>query len=99
VSDSIYCYAIKPADAEYQKKRAAYEACKAAGIPIPLELEEFFNGAPDPTGTQVCLGASYNSKANDPCCKPWKSEMEDGFEVDIRALPAGTRYVRFVCSY
>lgn len=98
MSMSMHCEAVKPANADYKKKAAAYHACVAANVPIPKELSEFFGDEePDDTGTTIHLG--YDMRTDHPSCEKWQDSSRSGFQVDITKLPAGTRYVRFYCSY
>lgn len=101
MSMSMHVLAVKPADENYKRKAEAYRACKAARIPIPAELEEFFDGGePDPTGVTQHLGHGYTKPSElHPSVAKYKAEMEEGFEVDITKLPEGTRFVRFYCSW
>lgn len=60
MSMSMNCFAVKPADEDYKRKAAAYHACRAAKVPIPKELDEFFNGEePDPTGVTQRIGNDF----------------------------------------
>lgn len=92
---STHVVAIKPADDDYKKKLAAYNACVAAGIEIPDTLKEFFDfEEPNPEGTSVTL-----DRYHPECCATWTSDGREGFQVDITKLPPGTRWVRFYNSW
>lgn len=91
---SMNIYAVKPADDDYKRKSAAWRACDSAGIPVPKELDEFFNGEePDPTGTVIDI-ADETGESLHASCKQLDAEDSWTFEVDITKLPKGTRYVR-----
>lgn len=95
---SYHVLAIKPADEKYMKMKAAWDACEAAGIPVPEEVERFFGGEkPDESGMTVSLGSQYG-KLHESVEK-WTDDMREGFQVDITKLPPGVRFVRFYCSY
>lgn len=94
---SMHCLAVKPADAEYMKKLAAYRACVIAHISVPQELVDFFGGEdPDEEGATITL-AGYRSEH--VSCEEWSDDGRTGFQVDITKLPEGTRFVRFYCSW
>ncbi len=82
---------FRPPDAHYRKMMAAYKACNDAGVAIPREVDDFFNGeTPDPAGTEVGLGKAVTE---------YHDEMQEGFEVDISKLPKGVTIIRFVNSF
>ncbi len=90
---SSHVVGIRPADEEYMKKVAAYNACAAAGVSTPDELEDFFDGMPpNPDGVVVDLD-------DEECCEKYNEHMRDGFTIDVTKLPEGVRYVRFYNSY
>lgn len=98
---SMHCYAVKPADAAYHSKAAAYRACVAAKVRLPEELVEFFNGEPpDDTGVTIHLAHTHAPPhQRHSSCAEYGTDDGDGFQVDIEKLPPGTRFVRFVCSW
>lgn len=90
---STHVYGIKPPDAKWKKMKAAYEACQAAGIDPPEELDDFFGGeSPDKAGVIVDL---TKSKA----VSEWNGEMESGFQVDLTKLPKDVTIIRFFNLY
>lgn len=78
------------ADEQWQKMRAVWAACAAAGIDPPEAIFEFFRGEGpvDAPGREVAIRADK-----------LPGEYEDGYEVDIEALPKGVRFIRFYCSW
>lgn len=90
---SMHVAAVKPADENYERKAAAYWACDKARVPIPQELVDFFDGGePDATGTTTALERHES-------CADFNEDASQGFQVDVTKLPAGTRFVRFYCSW
>ena len=80
---------VVPADAEFNKMEAVYDACRTAGVSIPSEVDNFFNGEkPDPSG--VIVEVDYDD---------WDDEYRCGFEVDISKLPSHVKLIRFTMSY
>lgn len=90
---STHVYGIKPPDAKWKKMKAAYEACQAAGIDPPEELDDFFGGeAPDEAGVLVDLVESK-------IATEWEGEMDSGYQVDIKKLPKDVTVIRFINSF
>lgn len=89
---STHVVGIIPPDDVWKKMKAAYDSCVAAGVSIPGEVDQFFNGeTPDPAGVVVELGA--------PCVEKWSDDSRSGFEVDVTKLPPHVRIVRFYNSW
>jgi hypothetical protein len=85
MSMSTYVRGIVPPDETWQKMKAVWETCEAAGIPVPGEVERFFGGEkPDPAGVVIKIEV-----------RPYKADMEEGFEVDLAALPPHVKTIRF----
>lgn len=90
-----YVLAFAPPDDTWRRMKAAWDACKAAGAPVPREVERFFNDEePDEAGVEIKITA--------PVIVPYNAEMRDGHEVDLEALKKAypqVKRLRFVCSY
>ncbi len=92
---SVHVVGIKPPDEKWRKMKAVWDACKTAGLQPPPEVERFFDGTPpDDSGVLVNL---HPRKA--PCVSEYHNEYSEGFEVDLRKLPADITILRFFCSY
>ena len=93
MSMSTHVKGFRPPDEKWKKMKAAWDACDAAGIEVPMEVLDFFGHvAPDPLGIEVEVEVS-------PACRRYKADMRDGFEVDINKLPPGLNILRFYNSY
>jgi len=91
MSMSTHVIGFRPADEEWQKMRAAWEACKSAGVEPPREVDRFFNGEPpDPAGVEVPLGDAVTA---------YRADMQEGFEVHLDKLPPGLKVIRFYNSW
>lgn len=93
MSVGTYVVGFMPPDKMWKKKKAAWDACEAAGIKPPDELQEFFRWeAPDNLGKVVDLGDA---------CQEWNPEDggREGIEVDISKLPSGVKFIRFYMSW
>jgi hypothetical protein len=90
-------YAIKPPDEKWLAMKQVYDACTSAGVPVPKEVDRFFDGeSPDPKGVVTDL-TGYRSPH--PCVSEYREEMRTGWEVDLSKVPEGTKILRFVHSY
>lgn len=83
---------FRPADEQWQKMKAAWDACRAAGIEPPIEVVKFFDGEypGDKPGQEVDLGAAK---------REWGNEHSSGYEIDVETLPQGVRFIRFYNSW
>lgn len=82
-----------PPDDKWKRMRAVWEACETAGVSAPPEVIEFFDGIePNEQGIEIDL------KDHD-CVSEYKAEMQNGFEIDLRKVPANVQYVRFYNSF
>lgn len=91
---STHIVGFRPADDRWKKMKAAYEACETAGIPIPKDVDDFFGGdAPgDKPGMEVAIEKS-------PAVARWGDEYRQGYEIDIKKLPADIAVIRVYNSW
>jgi len=93
MSMSTHIVGFRPPDEKWNKMKATWLACENAGVPIPKEVEAFFNYvAPgDRPGAEVEIKAAM---------REWKDEYDrQGFEVDITKLPPDVKVLRFYNSW
>jgi hypothetical protein len=92
-----YVVGFKPPDEKWKKMKAAYEACKKAGVEPPNEVRHFFEDcAPDECGVTIDQEVLLKAKA----LREWDDgDMCSGFEVDITKLPEDVTVIRFVNSF
>lgn len=85
---STHVVGFRPADDQWKKMKAAWDACIMAGIQPPQEVTAFFDHEypGDNPGKEVELGAAK---------REWEHDERQGFEIDVEALPPGVRYLRF----
>lgn len=91
---SMHVVGYRPADDEWKRKKAVWDACKAAGVNLPKEVDDFFDSSDpgDSPGMEVALMGKGAER--------WDgNSSREGFQVDVEALPPGVRYVRFYCSW
>lgn len=95
---STHIIGIKPPDAKWRTMKEVYDACKGAGVGLPIEVQRFFEkdienyGAPDPKGvlTEIEEGGAVTVYGDD---------SQSGFEVDVTKLPPDVKIVRFYNSW
>lgn len=86
---SMHATGFRPPDERWAKMKAVYDAARVASIPIPHEVEEFFDGEePDPAGVEVTVPT-----------RKWKSDYQDGFELSVADIPEGCSVLRFYVSW
>lgn len=91
MSMSTHVVGFRPPDDKWKKMKEAYDACHKAGVMVPPEVDDFFEGEePSNNDMQVDI-----SKA----VKPFRADMQEGYEVDITKLPKDVKVVRFFNSY
>lgn len=89
MSMSTHVIGIRPPDSDWIKMKAIWDACKVAGVTVPTEVEEFFDGeSPDPAGVVVKV-----------LTRKWSGIESQGYEVDIETLPLGVKIIRFFNSW
>ena len=102
---SMRVIGFRPADDRYRQMKAVLDACRQAKIEPPAAVKEFFprwtedEAMPD-HGVTVALGADWLKQGDLAAgVTHWKSDMEDGFEVDLRAIDPTIKVLRFYNSY
>jgi hypothetical protein len=94
MSTSTFVVGIMPADENYRKMSAVYNACTDAGIPVPDEVHDFFRGEkPDASGMVIDLD-SWNKKGAD-IAREWSDDHYRGYEIDVARIPMGVKTIRF----
>jgi len=93
MSISAHLVGFSPPDSEWKAKRKVYDACVAAKVKGPEEVQKFFDWRePDENGVEVEI-------EDTPAVKEWKSDCQEGYEVEIAKLPANVKVVRFYVGY
>ena len=91
MSMSTYIIGFRPPNDEWTKMKRVYDTCVVAGVGIPNEVDDFFNGEkPDPAGVEVNIKSALE-EYHDNC--------SSGFQVDLQKLPKGIKFLRFVNSW
>lgn len=86
---STHVIGIRPPDEKWEQMKNVYDSCKAAGIPVPAEVDKFFDyQEPDPNGVIVDI-------PNDD----WSDDCRSGLEVHLDKLPKDVKIIRFYNSW
>lgn len=81
----VFISGVKAPTEEYKKKVAAYRALEDAGLDIPQELVDYFNGEePDEDGIKVKIKHAIDGDPN------W----EGGAIIDLSKLPPGVTHIK-----
>lgn len=89
MSMSTHVVGFAPPDDDWQKMKAIWDACTAAGVAIPRDVTRFFGDTtPDPAGVEVELKSSE-----------WKNEFCEGLEIDVAKIPKHVKRIRFYNSW
>lgn len=94
--DNIHVQGFKPPDEKWQRMKAAWDACTAAGVNPPKDVSAFFNHEePDSAGVEV------DEKALRKCgaVTDFSGDMQEGFEVHVDKVPKDVKVVRVYASY
>ena len=97
---STHIVAIRPPDEKWRKMKAARDACVAAGIEVPDEIDDYFdNEAPDEKGVLICLEIGEFDRARHPSIQNYQSDSGGVWDVDLDKLPPDTKILRFYNSW
>lgn len=90
MSMSTHVTGFAPPDEQWQKMKAIWDACEAAGVPAPQQVVAFFGALPpDPAGVEVDLPA-----------REWNGGEEGaGYEIDVADIPPQVKTIRFYNSW
>lgn len=89
---STHVIGYQPPDSEWRIKKNAWDACVAAGIAPPAELNEFFGwDEPDDHGREITEKDLINCGA----LEEWNDSYRKGFELDVEKLPPYVKIIRF----
>jgi len=79
-----------PPNDRWRRMQAIWEACEAAGVAVPDEVDIFFGGeSPDPLGAEVDI---------DCAIEKWHDDSAEGYQIDIAKLPNDIQFIRFYIS-
>jgi hypothetical protein len=88
MSVSISLYGIIPKDEKYEKMKAVWDTCKDADIPIPEEVNEFFDWQ-DPCELKTTISL-YG-------CECYKYNYDnETTDIEIDKLPKGVKIIRCI---
>lgn len=77
---STYVRGFRPPDDRFGEMKRIWDACKAADIDPPEDVDEFFeNEPPDILGTEVEI---------EDCKGDFETDYQNGFEINLNDLAA-----------
>jgi len=83
---------FKARDKKWEKMEKVWVACTDAGIDLPEEVEDFFEGV-NP------VGEPGQSVSIDECVSEWGADMSQGYQVEIAKIPKDITHIRFSNSW
>ncbi len=89
MSMSTHVEGFVPADEEYAKMKAVWDACDSAGIEIPEDVFDFFDEV-KPTG----LGMRIDLKLED-----YRNGEDEGFKLLVSDIPKNVKTILFFNSW
>jgi hypothetical protein len=89
---STHACGYRNADEKWNQMKAVWNACEKAGVSIPDDVYNFFDGESpdDKVGMEVELGES---------CKEWCDDYREGYEIDLTKIPKDVSFIRVYNSY
>lgn len=89
---STHCVGFRPTDEQWEGMKTIWDTCEALNIPIPQEVDAFFDGEPpgDKPGQHVSLGDAATE---------YQGTDANGYEIDVAKLPPGITIVRVYNSW
>jgi hypothetical protein len=93
---STYLIGFAPPDEKWHQMKDVYDACMKAKVPIPRDVEKFFNDEPpDDSGVQIEEKTLRAAGA----VRDFSDDSRTGIEVRVDKLPPQVQIVRFVNSW
>ena len=93
MSMSTHVIGFAPPDDKWRRMKDVWDACELAGVSAPPEVIDFFEGRePNENGVRVDL-------ENHECVRRYNENMKDGFEIEVKKIPANVTFIRFYNSY
>lgn|SRR5678816_174970 len=84
---STHVIGIAPPDENWKRMYDVYTSCRAAGVSLPQEVEDYF--APDgPDESNLLVGL-------DAATRPYRDGKKIGYDVDLTKVPEGVTIIRF----
>ena len=94
---SLCVRGIRPPDATWKKMKAAYEACEAADLEVPDEVQEFFDYGPPEDGG-MCVNVPLEDGQSD--AEGMTTDVRGGSDtasyylVDLAKLPKNITHLK-----
>ena len=96
MSTTVHAVGFKPPDERWTAMKAVWDSCTTAQIPVPREVDRFFEGnPPDDQGVLVEEGQLVRCGA----AREFSTDSSSGFEIFVKHLPADVAVVRVYMSW
>lgn len=90
MSMSTHVVGFTPPDEKWQKMKDIWDACEAAKVEAPMEVQKFFDYKdPDPQG--VIMEIPYLTWGN--------NDYALGIEIEVERIPKHVKIIRFYNSW
>ncbi|PWU07237.1 MAG: hypothetical protein C5B43_00655 [Verrucomicrobia bacterium] len=88
-----YVVGIKTRDEKFNAMKSIWNQCIFYKIPIPKEVEEYFNDmTPDPNGVVVYI-------PHKDWADPDPNNPRNGIEINVSDIPEDVKVIRFINSW
>lgn len=88
---------IPDTDETYQKHKKVLIACREAEVELPKATAEYFGYSyPEDCALEEKLQFKLQKGVH---YRPWSSDMQEGFEIDLENIPKEVKTIRFYNSY
>jgi hypothetical protein len=90
---STHVVGVVPPGESWKKMKSVWDSCKAVVVPIPDQVLEFFNHTqPDSEGVIIDL-------VDKSIAIPWRVNDSEGYELEVKKIPAHITKIRFYNSW
>lgn len=80
-------------DPTYQRYLKILELCMKAGVGLPKEVDDYFGGFGIDNNPEEVLEISCGDLKN------WGNDHSEGYELEVKDIPQGTKTIRFYNSW
>ena len=98
MSMSTHIVGFKPPDEKWKQMKAVRDACVAAGIEIPEDVDKFFDYCePDDAGVVTDLDPKRLGNAR--AVRKWQDDSREGYEIIVAELDPNIKIIRVYTSW
>lgn len=90
---STHVDGFTPPDEKWEKMKAIWNSCEDAGVKIPDEVLDFFDG-------ESPNGKPGQETSLEGCAKEWSDgDSRQGYEIEVDKIPEKVKFIRVYNSY